>query len=48
MYQELLNHLKDQFHEFCGMISIDEIVSNEPLMRVIEQFERMLNAAGPQ
>lgn len=45
MQQELLRHLRDQFREFCGLISIDEIVSNEPLMRVIERFERMLNAA---
>lgn len=42
---ELIHRLRDQFRDFCGLISIDEIVSNEPLIRVIERIEKMLATA---
>ena len=37
--------LKDDFNEWCGVLSIDEIMSNPPLIRVVERLIRMLNAA---
>ncbi|MGK5086976.1 hypothetical protein WDW86_05415 [Bdellovibrionota bacterium FG-2] len=43
---EALNQLKLEFFEWCGLLSIDEIVSNANLIRVIERLERMLLAAG--
>lgn len=41
-----LKDLKHEFYEWCGLLSIDEIVSNPPLIRAIERIERMLLAAG--
>lgn len=46
MYYELMTHLRGQFNEFCGLISLDEIASNDALMRVIERFDRILKAAS--
>lgn len=41
----LLNELKDEFRQWCGMLSIDEIVSNKNLIIKIERFERMILTA---
>ena len=43
---EKLKDLKQEFYEWCGLLSIDEIVSNTNLIRVIERLERMLLAAS--
>lgn len=37
--------LKEEFYEWCGLLSIDEIVSNTNLIRSIERLERMLISA---
>lgn len=42
----VLTELKDEFHSWCGLLSIEEIISNTELIRVIERLERMLLAAG--
>lgn len=43
---ELLLGLKEDFRQWCGLLSIDEIVSNSKLIRVIERLERMLVAVS--
>ncbi|MGK5086894.1 hypothetical protein WDW86_05000 [Bdellovibrionota bacterium FG-2] len=40
-----LDHLQDLFREWCGLLSVDELVENEPLTAVIERLSRMLEAA---
>lgn len=42
----VLTDLKNEFYSWCGLLSIDEIVSNMQLIRAIERLERMLLAAG--
>ncbi|GEM_PF-1381797 len=39
-----LSDLKSEFHDWCGLLSENEIVSNPCLVRVIERIERMLCA----
>lgn len=41
-----LTGVKQEFYEWCGLLSIDEIASNIPLLNSIERLERMLLAAG--
>lgn len=41
-----LSNVKQEFYEWCGLLSIDEIASNIPLLKSIERLERMLLAAG--
>lgn len=41
-----LTNVKQEFYEWCGLLSIDEIASNIPLLKSIERLERMLLAAG--
>lgn len=41
-----LKDIKQEFYEWCGLLSIDEIASNAPLLKSIERLERMLLAAG--
>ena len=41
-----LKDLKQEFYTWCGLLSIDEILSNPNLIHVIERLERMLLAAG--
>ena len=38
----LINQIKEEFANFCGLLSIDEIASNLRLMRLIEDAERSL------
>ena len=40
-----LKDLKWAFYDWCASLTIDEIVSNEPLIEVIERVERMLVGA---
>lgn len=46
MNTKTINDLRKEFHEWCGLLSIDEIGTNPDLMRIIERLERMLIAAG--
>jgi len=41
-----LSEVKRLFHEWCGSLSIDEIISNRELIQSIERIERMLLTAG--
>jgi len=41
----LLNELKLHFYDWCSYLTIDEIVSNEPLIAGIEKLERLLVGA---
>ena len=43
---EMLTGLKHEFYEWCGLLSVEEIVSNTNLIQVIKRLERMLLAAG--
>ncbi len=43
---DILKQLKSTFYDWCSILTIDEIVSNEELIRTIERLERMLIAAG--
>lgn len=47
MEETNLDRLKEQFREFCALLTVTEITSNAPLMTVIERFDRMLRAASP-
>lgn len=47
MSQDIITQLKEQFRDFCGLLSVNEITNNAPLMRVLERFERMLNEIRP-
>jgi hypothetical protein len=38
--------LKEDFYEWLGTLSVEEIMSNKELLRVIERLERMLLAAA--
>jgi len=42
----ILKELKKEFYDWCWLLSVEEIVSNPPLVRTIERLERMLIAAG--
>ncbi len=46
MQQQLIEQLKCQLHEFCGLVSVEELSKNEALVRVLERYARMLSAAG--
>ncbi len=41
-----LTQLKIEFYEWCGLLSIDEVMSNSSLMEAIEQVERTLLGLG--
>lgn len=38
----LFRRLKYEFYDWCATLSIDECVSNEPLIAAIEHMERLL------
>jgi len=40
-----LRELKEDFRQWCGLLSIKEIMSNPKLMQSIKRLERMLSAA---
>ena len=40
----LLKELKLNFYDWCSYLSIDEVISNESLIVVIEKVERLLIA----
>lgn len=42
----LITQVKHNFHTWCGVLSLKEILSNKELMNVIERLERMLIAMG--
>lgn len=46
MRRSLLSQLKKDFFEWCGLLSIEEVLSNPRLMEVAERVERMLLAGG--
>jgi hypothetical protein len=51
MEKPRITQLKDEFFEWCWMLSLDEIASNRPLMRAIEKIKRKLlqaECAGKQ
>jgi hypothetical protein len=37
-----LRQLREEFNDWCVLLSIDEIASNKPLMKAIERVERSL------
>lgn len=39
---ETLTELKKAFYEWCAFLSIEEIVSNNKLIRRIERIQKML------
>lgn len=43
---KLVDQIKEEFVDFCGLLSIDEIASNMRLMRLIEESERSLIQAS--
>ena len=38
----LIEQIKEEFANFCGLLTLDEIASNLRLMRLIEDAERSL------
>jgi hypothetical protein len=42
----LFGVLKHQFFDWCSLLSVDECVSNDQLIRTIEQVERLLIEAA--
>jgi hypothetical protein len=44
--KDILKQLKTTFYDWCSLLTIDEVVSNEDLIKTIERLERMLIAAG--
>ncbi len=42
MNKYLITQLKEEFYDWCTMLSIDEIASNRRLMRAIERMEKRL------
>lgn len=40
--EKRLKEIKNEFYEFCGMLSLDEIVGNPDLIRTIEEIERLI------
>lgn len=45
MEERIITSLKHDFYDWCGMLSIDECVSNERLIKLIEQLERLILTA---
>jgi len=43
---KLVDQIKTEFIDFCGLLSIDEIASNIRLIRLIEESERSLIQAN--
>jgi hypothetical protein len=43
MNQKAMIDLKRAFREWCGLLSIDEIISNVALAEAIAQVEQLLN-----
>ena len=37
-----LKKLRDQFYDWCSQLSLDEVASNEELIRTIEEMERFI------
>lgn len=42
MKQSAIQALKQEFYDWCSLLSIDEVVSNRPLIAAIERLERAL------
>ena len=45
MHKQKVKELKNEFHEWCGLLSIEEIMSNPVLIRIMERVERLILAA---
>lgn len=43
MNERAMNDLKHAFREWCGLLSIDEIISNGALTEAIAKVEQLLN-----
>lgn len=39
---QFIRRLKEEFYDWCGLLSIDEVVSNTLLIGSIERLERQL------
>ncbi len=39
-----VTELKHDFYQWCGLLSVDEILENQDLIRVIERLQRMFLA----
>jgi len=42
MNRDLITQVKEEFYDWCWMLSIEEIASNRRLMLAIERMERRL------
>ena len=42
MAKSELKSLKNEFYEWCGLLSIEEILSNSNLIKTIERLQRLL------
>lgn len=41
----ILNDLKQEFYEFLGSLSVEELTKNFDLIREVERFDRLIQAA---
>ena len=46
MKRAIFRQLKDEFHYWCGLLSVDECVGNGKLIELIEEIERLLIKAS--
>jgi hypothetical protein len=44
MRTKYLKKLRDEFREWCGLLSIEEIMANGPLIAKIERIEHLFKA----
>lgn len=42
----LLRKLKEDYYEWCGLLSIEEIMRNQLLIRVVERLQQLLLKAN--
>ena len=41
MEKKFVEEMKEEFRELCGALSVEEIMSNKPLISLIEKMEKM-------
>ena len=44
--KEKIKKLKEEFREWCGQLSIEEIISNPPLIEAIKRIESLFQGAA--
>ena len=43
--KEKIKRLKEEFREWCGLLSVEEIISNPSLIEAIKRIESLLQGA---